>query len=255
MKKIIISFTALCLLTIHSYGYDFKYGYFDVYSSNAMQYVVGQTNIQISSESGNPPSGVCYWNPINNGQEADLTYRFTFAQPTTSIFLTAGIASYNFGGAEFGSGSLWASTNGDNWVMLLDAPTPSIIGLGYDFSTNLPSALTGASEIWIQARLNSSGWNIMAQFCRQDVAANNGTGYNSGKNIFELDANFAPKLSIEVAALSVSWLALSNTTYQVQWSTNLTTWSNLNNVVGAGTITNIIDWNYSGQRFYRVIVQ
>lgn len=251
MKKIIASTIALFILTIHSYGYDFKYGYFDAYSSNAMQYVVGQTNMQQTSENGR----VLYWNPINNGQEADLTYKFTFEQPTTSIFLNAKIDTFNFGGGEFGSGSLWGSTNGIDWILLTNAPTPATISQSSVYNTNLPASLTGASKIWIQARLNSSGWNIMSQFSRQDLQANDGTGYLFGGNIFELDANFAPKLSIGVAALSVSWLASSNTTYQVQWSTNLTTWSNLTNVVGAGAITNIVDWNYGSQRFYRVMVQ
>jgi len=174
----------------------FSYGYFDVYSANALDYVVGQNNIEQSGEDGTP--GVSGWNPINNGQEATITYEFTFAQPTTSISLYATLSSFNFGGSDFGNGSLWASTDGENWTELLDAPTPAYpgyeYGLGYTYSQDLPTSLLGTDQIYIQAQLETSGWDILSQFSRQDTAANDGAGYNNDGdgNIFELDATLAP---------------------------------------------------------------
>ena len=150
------------------------YSFQDVYSSNALDYVVGQNNIQRTSENGNPSSGVSYWNPINNGENATLTFKFAFTQPTKSIYLNTYIGAYNFGGSYYGSDSLWASTDGANWVNLASPPTPSYPGYPYGAGTNydsyLPPFLIGSHEIWIQARLNTSSWNIMAQFCRQDTS-------------------------------------------------------------------------------------
>lgn len=209
--KLVSSLALACSLSCGAIAQSsFNYGFFDVYSSNALDYVVGQNNIEQSGEAGTP--GVSGWNPINNGQEASITYEFTFAQPTTSISLYATLASFNFGGGEFGSGSLWASTDGENWTLLMDAPTPAYpgyeYGLGYTFDANLPTSLIGTTDIWIQAQLDTSGWDILSQFSRQDTAANNGTGYNNGGNIFELDATLAPVPEPSSAMLAVIGVVL-----------------------------------------------
>ena len=194
------SITLICFLP-QARAYDFQYGFWNVYSPNALDYVVGQVNLQRTSEGGNPASGVSYWNPIYNGQAASLTLEFTFPRPTASIFLYSHIATYNFGGGNFGSGSLWGSTNGTAWVSLMNAPTPSGIDAGYFYQTNLPDSLTGVAEIWIQARLQTSGWNIMAQFSRQDTAAN-------PNNIFELDANLVPAPEPSAVLLALAGFTL-----------------------------------------------
>ena len=141
----------------------FTYKFLDVYSSNALDYIVDSNNIERNSENGNPASGISYWCPINNGQTASLTFKFTFAQPTTSIYLNAGgtnsgtIATYNFGNGETGSGSLWTSTNGADWILLGTAPVPTGTTAGLDYNQYLPSSLTGATEIWFQIQLETSG--------------------------------------------------------------------------------------------------
>ena len=104
-----LSIAVACLsTTAQGQSWDFQYGFLDVYSPNALDYVVGQVNIQRSSE-GNPENGISYWNPIANGTEARLTLEFTFPRPTTEISLFSSIGAWNFGGGNFGSGSLWAS--------------------------------------------------------------------------------------------------------------------------------------------------
>ncbi|HOX57215.1 MAG TPA: hypothetical protein P5205_08725 [Candidatus Paceibacterota bacterium] len=182
-------------------AYDFQYGFVDVYSPNALDYVVGQVNIQRRSEMPDPQNGISYWHPIANGTEARLTLQFTFPRPTTEISLHSGIGAWNFGGGNFGSGSLWASKNGSDWILLLDGPTPPGIDAGYHYDQNLPDSLIGESEIWIQARLNTSGWNIMAQFARQDTRY-----YNY--NVFELDANLVTIPEPSSALLTLGGLVL-----------------------------------------------
>jgi hypothetical protein len=187
-SKLLIIVTGLCISVVPSHGYDFQYSLWDANSSNALDYVVGQVNMQRTSEGGN---GVSYWNPINNGQEATLTMEFQFPQPTTSVFLSTTLASYNFGGGDYGSGSLWASTDGANWIQIMNNPTPSGIDSYTWYSSDLPDSLIGSSQIWIQAQLETSGWNIMAQFER-----------SSTQDAFDLDANLIPEPSAALIALS-----------------------------------------------------
>jgi hypothetical protein len=167
----------------------FNFGYLDVYSPNALNYVVQQQNIERSSEGGNPADGISYWNPVNNGTPAILTQEFTFSGPTTEISLYAEISVFNFDG-NTGSGSLWASTDDVNWVELVNAPTTSSAEYTYIYNGNLPNSLLGANQIFIQTQLETSGDDIWGQFNRQDTSVNNGAGYNDGGNIFQLDANY-----------------------------------------------------------------
>src|SRR5205814_1020552 len=146
-------------------GYDFEYSYSDVYQPNALSYVVSMANVQRLHEA-NPP--VSYFCPIVNGTPALITQRFSLAAPIADAFLQTGLASYNFGGGSFGSGSIWGSKDGDNWDLLVDAPTPATIDSGYPYNGHLPATLLGGNSIWIQTRMQTSGWNIMSQFNRKD---------------------------------------------------------------------------------------
>lgn len=180
--------------------WDFQYSYANIFAPNALNYVVGQQNIQRTDEG----DGITYWNPINNGVQATLTQEFTFSAPSTEIYLSAGMSSFNFGGGDFGSGSLWASTDGANWTQLLNAPTPAYpgyeYGYGYNYTQDLPSSLLGSDQIYIQARLDSSGWNILAQFNRED-------GVNDP--LFSLNANVVPESStLSLLCLSFAILVL-----------------------------------------------
>lgn len=60
------------------------------------------------------------------------------------------------------------------------------------------------------------------------------------------------KLSIETAAVRLSWFAQSNISYQVQWTTDQQSWSNLTTVVGNDTDTNVVDWVDGTKKFYRL---
>jgi len=211
----------------------FQYGFLNVFQTNALDYVVEQVNI-IRYDEGN---GVKYWKPVANGTEARLTLKFPFSQPASQIALNAYMSIYN------GSGTLWGSTNGTDWILLKTA----IQNGDGAYEGNLPISLTRSMAIWIQARLQSSGSTIYAQFLRHDDRDTN--------NVFNLAATFNPVLSIEVAAVRLGWFAASNITYQVQWSTNLNDWSNLVSVIGTGGNTNVVDWTDGPRKFYRCINQ
>jgi hypothetical protein len=62
------------------------------------------------------------------------------------------------------------------------------------------------------------------------------------------------RLAIETAAMRVRWAAVSNVTYQVKWSRDSHTWSNLSSVVGSDAETNVLDWSYAPPRRYRLQV-
>src|SRR5262249_10141084 len=126
---------------------------------------------------------------------------------TTQIYLNDGSEPvYNFGGGEYGSQSVWASTDGVNWIELVDLQPPTGISNDYFYQSDLPSSLLGANEIWIQDRMITSGWNIMAQYLRTDTSAS-----PNPNDIFYLYANYtiAPEPNslglMAFALLSVCW--------------------------------------------------
>jgi hypothetical protein len=190
MKRLLpITAVAAFLYCTPAHAWDFVYGYHDPYSANAQDYTVAQLNLQRTSEASDPEHGVSYWHPDGSSADASITYKFSFAQPTTTVYLFSHIATFDFGGGNSGFGSLWGSTDGSTWTLLMDAPKPAgRIDQGYFYDGNLPASLTGSSDLWIQARLQTSGWNIMAQFSRADTAA-----VSPDFNIFQVNATLVPE--------------------------------------------------------------
>lgn len=219
MKKMnfIIGIAALAAMMTEAQGqsWDFTFSYRNVFATNALDYVVEQGNITRTSE-GN----ITYWNPINNGSEARLTQKFVFPKPTAEAFLNIDyIYIANFAAGTYGFGSLWGSKDGTNWIQLLNAPRPAVTAIGYSYSTNLPPALMGSGQLWIQSRLQSQGWNIMGQFLRYDVAFRT-------NNAFDLKVMYDKTLNIRKAVyLDTSNLAVG-TNYQLQVSSDLLNWTN-----------------------------
>lgn len=161
MKK--ISTFLLLVIAPAVYAESFFYSYTNVFQAEADTYLVGQTNAQKINE-----GIVKYYAPIALDTPASLTYHFALANTITNAALYAHIASYNFGAGSQGFGSLWASKDGSSWQLLMDAPTPSGIAAGYFYDQALPGELLGGTDIWIQARIQSSGSDIMSQFSRTD---------------------------------------------------------------------------------------
>jgi hypothetical protein len=162
---------------------DFYYSYSDVFQATAENYTVDLVNVQKINE-----GIVHYYCPITLDAPAYLTYHFTFAGAVSDARLFAHLASYNFGNGVSGFGSLWGSANGSMWQLLMDAPTPSSrIDMGYFYDSSLPSSMLGGNDIWIQARMQASGWDIMSQFSRTDI--------NVPVEIFRLNAVYVPEPS------------------------------------------------------------
>ncbi len=195
-------------------AWDFSYSYTTVNDANALAYVVGQQNVARY----NDWTGSSYWGPTLNDGLATLTSRFTFSGPTAEVFLHARLESYNWTGSgrpDYGFSSLWASTDGSSWQLLLDCPTPSSSTGFFNavYNQDIPSSLLGSSELWLQARMeqhaafifdpsDAAAWTD-AQFSRFD-----GPGVNppSTGNAFELNATLVPEPTVARLALLATGL-------------------------------------------------
>jgi hypothetical protein len=171
----------LCAGAARTMAWDFVYSYRTVESPESLDHIVELSNIKRTSE-----GAITYWNPVELGKEARLIQKFVFPSPVTGAFLNLDyVYAANYGGVNFGSGSVWGSKDGIQWVKLLDAPKPPAIAAGHSFSKNLPVALLGGTELWIQARLHAQGNSpIVAQFLRYDANVRT-------NNCFDLKVNCA----------------------------------------------------------------
>ena len=191
-KLSILAVLAFITHPFHSNAaYDFEYGYKTVLSANANQYVVGIQNVQKYDE-GTP--GASYWAPSSNDVMGFLTQRFDFSAPTTEIYFYSQLASFNFGGGTVGATSVWGSTDGATWELLLDNPTPASTASYVYYDQNLPSSLLGDDTLWLQTRFLSHGWTIMAQSTH--------AGQGNSFNMFQLNANVVPEPSTMLLGLS-----------------------------------------------------
>jgi hypothetical protein len=163
--------SALALTTTLAQAWDFTYGYRSVYDANADAYIVATPNAKKYNEGQTVPE--TYWGPTANGVAASVTSRFTFAAPTTEIFLRAQTTTFNHG-SYYANSSLWASTDGSSWQLLLDNPKPSGTVSQLYYNQDVPGSLLGATEFWVQARMDQTGvpatWFAEGQFSRYDPA-------------------------------------------------------------------------------------
>jgi hypothetical protein len=207
----------VCINTTRVLAANFDYTYQTVFDSNSDNYIVGEQNITKYSEWQNPP--VTYLGPAANDAQATLTMRFDFSDPTTQIFLDAGIVSFNNindGRTDYGYASLWASTDGSSWQMLLnnDVLTGSgIIDAETVYDQDVPVSLLGGTNFWIQVRMYEhnalvngypayNSW-ADAQFSRNDPSNPPGSG-----NTFELAVTTVPEPAIlcqAALALAIGW--------------------------------------------------
>jgi hypothetical protein len=170
--------------------WDFSFGFSNINEAGAETYLTATSGVRKYSEWQNPPT--TYWGPTSNGIDASLTYRVTGLKTIRAARLKASIESYNFPWpGYFGSGkgwsSIWGSKNGSDWILLLDNPRPTDnVGRGMAYDQQLPGALLGGTDLWIQVRLrvteapNSS--YTTAQFGR-------GSSANS-QRIFEVKLDY-----------------------------------------------------------------
>ncbi len=211
----LIALTLACLLiTTAARAWDFSYSYHTVNDAGALTYVVGQQNIARY----NDWTGSSYWGPTVNDQQATLTSRFTFSGPTAEIFLHARIQAYNWytpgGRIDYGFASLWGSTDGSSWQLLLDAPVPANLSMSdLVYNQDVPASLLGSNQFWLQTRLQQHGAMLFnpgdaaawtdAQFSRFDGP---GVTPPSTGDAFTLNAMLVPEPTLcGLLAVSLLW--------------------------------------------------
>lgn len=182
----------------------FNYGFQTVFASQADAYLVSAVNVQKYSEWQSPPT--TYWGPSANDVQGVLTYEFPLGAPSSSIALFAQLASFNFVwgnahgyyGSGTGSSSLYGSTDGATWQLLLNDPMPQNDVASYlSYNQNVPTSLLGSSSFWLQVRLYVDGDPIPsysdAQFSRWDTSQPN--------NAFSISATTIPEPSSSLLTL------------------------------------------------------
>jgi len=193
---------------------DFDSGFTHVYAPQADSYLISSSNVRKYGEWQSP--AVTYWGPSANDAPAQLTYRFDFGAPSSEVLLVASLASFNFVwgnangwyGSGVGSSSLWASTDGGDYTLLLNNPMPtSSVDSYLSYSDTLPLSLLGSSFLYVQVRMQVSGAPnssyTTAQFARSSSA--------NPSNVFSVSANVVPEPStyalLAMTAAGVLWMA------------------------------------------------
>ena len=155
---------------------DFRFSFKNVFEQGAEKYLIEMVNMKRFREEFYPHAK--YYGVDKDGIEARLTYRFPLEKPIAKARIRANLMTCNFEnnkrqGSGQSSGSIWCSTNGKDWVQLLDCPVPKT-GVLVENPLNrfLPDSFRGQMTIWIQIRMNSrdrtdTGYCV-AQFCRLD---------------------------------------------------------------------------------------
>jgi len=172
-----VEVAALYASEVSQNRWDDVISYRNIYSDNALKYVVEQVNVSRVNE-----GRISYWNTDSGG--AKLTQKFSFPSRVRSAYLRINYI-YSWGG----SGSIWGSRDGVNWILLLDAPSTGA-PIGYHYDGNLPNEVLGEREIWIQARMSSR----ILQFLRYDL--------DRSDNAFELKVQYESEALSQVAILT-----------------------------------------------------
>lgn len=158
---------------------SFMHGFKHVNETAVSQFLISSNNVRKYSEWQNPPT--TYWGPSLNDQNSSITFKYTRPGRIVSGRLLANLASFNFpwpgyAGAGKGASSVWASKDGQSWILLLDNPTPANSVDSYKtFNAALPPSLLGGTELWVQIRMRTTGSPLSsyttAQFSRSSASA------------------------------------------------------------------------------------
>jgi hypothetical protein len=176
--KNLIAFIVLLLISMGSASQaqpiDFRFALKSVLEADSEKYVVEKVNIRKFNERFKP--FVSYWGVRENEIPAIMTFRFPLEKPLKSARLYVPMISTNFNndknlGKGMGSGSVWCSRNGKDWVLLKKAEIPIDKTVQeVNFNGKLPKEMVGAKELWLQFRLNATGMKdstySTAQFAR-----------------------------------------------------------------------------------------
>lgn len=155
---------------------DFRFSFRNVFEPAAENYLVEMVNMKRFREEFYPHAK--YYGVDRDNAEARLTYRFTFEKPIAKARFRAIVMTCNFeNNKSLGSGqsygSIWCSTDGRQWVQLLDCPMPRTgVLVENPINQHLPEIFRGQKSIWLQVRMISKNRKdqdyCVAQFCRLD---------------------------------------------------------------------------------------
>ena len=125
----------------------------------ASPYLVELENMKIYREEWWVKMGMpelTYWGPEQNDIEGLLVYRFPFGRRPSQVVLRAMCACHIFGEGQGGDGrgaaALEASADGVSWTTLADGIEPLQWGVYIGYDGQLPSRLSGRSEMWLRVR-------------------------------------------------------------------------------------------------------
>ena len=153
---------------------DFRFSFKNVFEPEAEKYLVEKVNIVRFREEFYPHAK--YYGVDKDNQEARLTYRFSLEKPIAKARIRANLMTCNFENNKNqgrGQGSIWCSTDGREWIRLLDCPVPKNgVLLENPVNQFLPEVFRGQRTIWLQVRMYSKDRTdqdyCVAQFCRLD---------------------------------------------------------------------------------------
>ncbi|MCU7834140.1 MAG: hypothetical protein KZQ83_02715 [gamma proteobacterium symbiont of Taylorina sp.] len=185
MKQITAIVFLFIISTSLSFAYDFSYTINNPSSATADDYIVSSNNAVIQTE-----SNYVYWKQdigaatMDNAEPGTIIYHFNFSMSVAEAKLYIRTTTFHWTYSK-GHSFIYASTDGINWIKLVEATPPPDNG-GYNiqsYNQLLPDSFTGSKDIWLKVELNSYGtyadrggaMTNTAQHSRHDIANNQKT--------------------------------------------------------------------------------
>ena len=159
MKQISSIFFLLLISTSLSFAYDFSYTINNPSSSTADDYIVSTTNAVLKTE-----ANYVYWKQdvgaatMDGAEPGTIIYHFALPKPVAEAKLYIRTTTFHWTYSK-GHSFIYASTDGSNWIKLVEA-TPPVDNGDYNFQSYndlLPSSFSGSKNIWLKVELNSYG--------------------------------------------------------------------------------------------------
>ncbi|MDZ4659685.1 MAG: hypothetical protein SH868_19095 [Bythopirellula sp.] len=171
-RKRLLALVASAMLSVaiicpplHAAFYSFRYS--TVFDAHATDHDIFVDGMRRYDEVG---WGTTYWGPSAANAVGTLVMMFDWEQPTVSVYLTATLESYNFGGGNFGESYFYVSTDGIAYTKIVDNPTtPNLNSFKY-YNGFLPEEFLGTTELYFKVELKQTsypGSYAYSQFSRK----------------------------------------------------------------------------------------
>jgi hypothetical protein len=171
----------------------FHYYYTDPSAGDAQKYIVNHRlkNAELYTE-----GTVTYWKPIVGGstladtQPAVIIYRFPFDGTIKDGSLNMYASCYHWWYSQ-GHATLYASSDGQNWIKLAEAAPPVYGGASYaHFQGLFPTGLLHKSHLYLKAELFSYGERAPDGGVYTNTSQHSRYQHGSDIRTFELDVEF-----------------------------------------------------------------